>query len=504
MRHVPAGVMRAPKSLAEATRLGKCAKSWRACMAAVAVVTALPGCKDIGNALAQGPQPATSACGKFEESRLDVGMLADEERIHFRMRLEAPMSIQAAPVSHLVYVDLDGRERTGFHGHGAPLEGADLLLELSPPDEQHGGRLREGVAVYRLDGAGNRTPSRHADFELRLTPTHAARELEMSLARSEDTKGGAPRGRVLLRNAGGDLVDCTRALRAAPALAKAPPAIDRIPPPGSGELRIASYNVHLGSPMKNPAPFTRTLRAIGPDVVLLQEWTDARTEEIDAWFEQNVPSATGWSVVAGAAWGVAIASRYPLERIGPERIPPPIPVAGANESEEALRLTGAIAHTPLGAVAVASVHLKCCGGMGSAEDLQRIAEASLVRDTLRDALAGRAVTFRIVGGDFNLEGARLPLDVMGSGLDGDATALMPAQTPVLGMRASYTWRDPRSDLLPERLDYMLVGDEALSIERGFALDTARLPAATLASAGLRQDDTGASDHLPIVVDVRPR
>jgi len=473
-------------------------------MAAIAVVAALPGCKTSGAAPAPGPQPATSACGNFEPSRLDARMLADEERIHFRMRLETPMSIQAAPVSHLVYVDLDGRERTGFHGHGAPLEGADLLLELSPPDEQHPGRLREGVAVYRLDAAGKRTPSGHADLDLRLTPTHAARELEISLARSEGTKGGAPRGRVLVQNAGGDVVDCTRALRAAPAFAMAPPAIDRIPPPGSGALRIASYNVYLGSPMKNPEPFARTLRAIGPDVVLLQEWTDARTEDIDAWFEQYVPSATGWSVVAGAAWGVAVVSRHPLERLGPERIPPPIPVASTNASEEALRLTGAIVHTPLGPVALASVHLKCCGGMGSGEDLRRIAEASLVRDTLREALAGRAVAGRIVGGDLNLAGAPLPLDVMGSGLDGDATALLPAETPVLGMRASYTWRDPRSDLLPERLDYMLVGDAALAVERGFALDTARLSPSTLASAGLRHDDTGASDHLPIVVDVRPR
>ncbi|UQA54716.1 endonuclease/exonuclease/phosphatase family protein [Polyangium aurulentum] len=488
--------MRAPKSPARAPRLGKCAKSWRACMATVAIVTASAGCKDSGH--------APKACGDFGESRLDARMLANEERIQLRIRLEAPMSIQAAPVSHLIYVDLDGRERTGFRGRGAPLEGADLLVELSPRDEQRPGALREGVAVYRLDGAGRRTPSGHADFDLRLTPTHAAREIEVSARRPEGTKGGAPRGRILVQNAGGDVVDCTGALRAAPAFAKAPPAMDRIPPPEGGGLRIVSYNVYLGSPMKNPAPFARTLRALEPDIVLLQEWTDARAEDIDAWFEKYVPSATGWSVVAGAAWGVAVASRYPLERLGPERIPPPIPAAGTNASEEALRLTGAIAHAPLGPVAVASVHLKCCGGMGSAEDLRRIAEASLVRDTLREALAGRAVALRIVGGDFNLQGARLPLELMGVGLDGDATALTQAETPVLGTRASYTWRDPRSNLLPGRLDYVLVGDDALAIERGFALDTARLSPSTLASAGLLPDDTGASDHLPLVIDVRQR
>lgn len=488
--------MRALKSLMRVTRLGKCANGWRAVFA----FGTLPGCTDADAATLTA---GLDACSNVEEAP-DARMTVDKERIHFHVQLEKPMSIQTAPVSHVLYVDQDGHELTGWHGNGSPLQGADVLVALSPPDEDHPGALREGVAVYRLDAAGRRTPSGYADFDLLFTPTHAARDIEISMARSEDPGGNAPRGRLLVQNPGGDLVACTGALRAAPAIAEPSPVIDRIPPPEPGGLRIASYNVYVGTPVKNPEPFARTLRALSPDVVLLQEWTDASAEDIAAWFERYVPSASGWSAVAGAAWGVAVVSRYPLERLGPESIPPPIPTAGTNASENLLRLTGAIAQSPFGPIALASVHLKCCGGLGSTEDLRRIAEAGVVRDTLREALAGRSVALRIVGGDFNLAGARLPLDVIRLGLDADATELVPAETPVLGMGATYTWRNPLLDLLPERLDYVLVGDDALAIERGFTLDTARLAPPTLASAGLLHDDTAASDHLPIVVDVRPR
>jgi hypothetical protein len=40
--------------------------------------------------------------------------------------------------------------------------------------------------------------------------------------------------------------------------------------------------------------------------------------------------------------------------------------------------------------------------------------------------------------------------------------------------------------------------------QAFALDTARLTDEALAKSGLERDDTDASDHLPIVMDLRAR
>jgi hypothetical protein len=49
-----------------------------------------------------------------------------------------------------------------------------------------------------------------------------------------------------------------------------------------------------------------------------------------------------------------------------------------------------------------------------------------------------------------------------------------------------------------------VGDAGAAIEGAFVLDAAVLGDAALAAAGIERGDTGVSDHLPVVVDVRVR
>ena len=63
-----------------------------------------------------------------------------------------------------------------------------------------------------------------------------------------------------------------------------------------------------------------------------------------------------------------------------------------------------------------------------------------------------------------------------------------------------TWRDEDSLFSPGRLDFIIYTDSLLNIQ-GFILDSSVLPQDVLEVYGLQADDTGASDHLPLVADV---
>jgi len=74
---------------------------------------------------------------------------------------------------------------------------------------------------------------------------------------------------------------------------------------------------------------------------------------------------------------------------------------------------------------------------------------------------------------------------------------------VLGDRAAYTWIQPWSRFSPGRLDWLLYDGSQATAARAFALDVPRLDDAARTAAGLERDDGAASDHLPLVLDLRP-
>jgi endonuclease/exonuclease/phosphatase family metal-dependent hydrolase len=247
--------------------------------------------------------------------------------------------------------------------------------------------------------------------------------------------------------------------------------------------------------MEEPGPFARVLRVLDPDVILLQEWTSS-PREIAAWLNASVPLETGeWTVRTTAGWGVAVASRYGLEPFGHEEL-------YVNGEEDAVRFAGALVDTPVGYVAASSVHLKCCGSSGSPEDQTRISEAGAINRSLMEAFAMEPVPMRIVAGDLNLVGSRPPLDVLRNGLDADGSELDVADARDLGDAAYMTWQEDDNAFSPGRLDYALVG--GAEIVRSFVLNTRILSDRALEAAGLDRADAQASDHMPIVVDLRPR
>jgi endonuclease/exonuclease/phosphatase family metal-dependent hydrolase len=283
-----------------------------------------------------------------------------------------------------------------------------------------------------------------------------------------------------------------------PSAAAAAPAADlSIPSKAQGSVRVVSYNVLKSALNESPQSFARVFQVLDPDIIVIQEW-DADAATAGSWFTGQVSGERSWNA-RSAGSGVVIVSPHPMKPLGPNALS----LAGAAQQTQ-VRFIGSVVTTPAGDVAVGSVHLKCCGTAGSSEDQRRLAEAKLINSAFKSALSEGGPAMRVIAGDCNLVGTYGPLEALMAGLDSDGSDLSPATPVVLGDSATYTWSDPKSEFPPGRLDYALFGDASADVVQAFVLDTSRLSTRSLARVGLDRTDTAASDHLPVVVDLRPR
>lgn len=442
--------------------------------------------------------------GEVNEWAPGAVMQSDPWWLYTRWKVAGPSkTLQASDESLSLWLDLDTNPATGMRPEepaGANQLGVDLQIEFSPLGEDGPGR---GVRVVKHGPEGPIELS-HADVGFSFAPTYAGEWYEGRLSRAGLRAAGlpAPRagepvtGTLVLRDARGRILGRSEPFETeAVAASPTPPQADlRLPPKPQRGVRVVSWNVLRGRPMEDVAPFARVLNVLSPDVVLVQEWTST-PRELEAWFNASLPLEDGeWSVRTVEAWGVAVASRHPMQPFGHEELY----LEGA---EDPVRFAGALVDTPVGYLAAASVHLKCCGSAGSPEDETRILEAGAINRSMSEALAIEPVGLRLIAGDINLVGSRPPLDVLRNGLDADGSDLEVADARVLGDAAYHTWRDPDSEFTPGRLDFALYSGAAVRRARSFVLDTALLSDAALEVAGLDRTDTAASDHLPLVVDL---
>ncbi len=437
------------------------------------------------------------------------GQLATHDRRYLYLRFAPagpPWTLQAGPVSTVISLDVDADASTGRalrdDGH-APL-GVDLEIQLSPSDAALApGR---GVLVTSYDASGRARSSTHAEVGFSFAPTYAAASYEARVRRTPSA--ALPRGitgpvRALLSTRG--RAAKTRALHEHVSLdvgGVGPRRADAgLPGATESGLRVMSYNVLRASPRADPRPFARTLAALQPDVLLAQEWDGFDARALHKWFAQNLgPSRrTGdWYTHSDPDRGLALISAYPIERPLDLGIP-------RGEANGRPRFVAAIIRTPLGRGLFASVHLKCCGTLGSPEDEQRVAQARSIYARARALEREHNLDFVVLGGDLNLVGSRAPLDALIGGAQAGDRGLRPAAPQVLGDGGCHTWRgDADSPFSPGRLDFIAGSARALSETRAFALDSAELSPETLRAYGLDARDTDASDHLPIVVEFARR
>ena len=480
-----------------------------------ACVLAAAGCNtsDRGgpSLLASAPRAPTTQLaitldGSIDEWPADKAALADAHYLYLRLMIEGePRSIQASHESLTILLDVDADATTGARvDEPADSLGVDLEVRFSPRRDD--GTPGRGVAVIAHTADGPRTLS-HADIGLLVAPTHAAdwyevrvsRLLPDGLPRAGLASDGRASGMIVLHDAGGQVAGWSDPFTVALAPAASGPHLGDadLPRKPRGAIRIVSWNVEHAAPMRNAGPFANAILALEPDVVLVQEWTLETPGQLRGWFTASLPASDGrpWHTRTGDGWGVGIVSKHPLEPLGPTRLELP-------GHKTPVRFIGAVADTPSGPVALASIHLKCCGGADGPEDAQRNAEARLINATIADALAGVPHDALVIAGDVNLVGRRTPLDTLATGLASGGGSLSVAAPRVLGDAAYYTWSDPETEFSPGRLDFALVGGGR--IVNAFVLDTTRLSDAALQRIGLDRGDTAASDHRPVVIDVVPR
>lgn len=476
---------------------------------------------------------------------------ADAETVSFRFSPGSEATLQANNETTRLIFDLDNDPATGEPLVGPPdvgTLGVDLEILMSPllddlaPSAaarirnsraergQPASAFATGVQIIRHNPNGTVTRLGHAEVGFFATPTYASEFFEARLDRTApaldgtgiDTAGLA-KGLVLMTGNAGEVVRYSE-----PIVFVLPEAAESkrlssqgIPVQQQGTIRVLSMNVLRGKPKMEPAPFARLIAAVEPDVILFQEADDFEAQALEAWlsgFVGPLPSkhawATGvqglaggvgtWDAVSLPDLGVAIATPHVIAHEYTEPVEITDPATGRTRTVRAIT---ALVSTPEGDLLATSTHFKCCGSAGSNEDLIRVAEAGAVNAAFAAAMQdaegtlGREIEATIIGGDLNLVGTRGPLEILRKGLNENGGDLVIAETRVVGDSAVYTWRDDRGYFGPGRLDWFVTGDARIS--QSFALDTRLIDQDRLAQWGLYPDDSAVSDHLAVVVDLKP-
>ncbi len=460
-----------------------------------------------------------------------VSLASDPSSFWIALHFANEVTIQGLERPLRLYLDID---HPAVGAAAGPLPGADLVVIFSPSPFDRGDAKAEagntkpgqgvGVAVRRLTERGELGEVVPAEsIGLGMAPTHASRTFEIRLDRTEAQYAqltAAVRAVSMIPDELGrtqiaEEVEATRALLVprmrTPLPKAAASAVSRAP---GTDLRVVSWNAERGALFKDAASFGAILTALQPDVVLWQELGATKAEDLVAWMKANAgagadPSAGGeWhAVLSGGDLRTAVVARRPLQVApfldGVKR--------SAGNATRDVRVAGALLDPdgdgPAAPLLLASLHLKCCGRIGSDEDDTRIAEAKAIREAIAAARtklaeAGTPVAGIVVGGDFNLVGSRSVLDQTGSGLDGDGSGLDPVAAYRLDALTNATWRSAGDEFLPGRLDWILLSNASLRPLRSFVFegrDLSEEAARTLALPPKALAEP--SDHLPIVVDL---
>jgi endonuclease/exonuclease/phosphatase family metal-dependent hydrolase len=444
----------------------------------------------------------------------NVRVTADGQFIYVQLDCAKTIGIQALPVGTIwLLVDQDNNPATGQTVKGAA--GIDLAMELG-----QGAVIRK----YATTPAAPVNVS-VAESGFLFSPRFASSRFEFRVDRGASRQAGIK----FVYDQAGTIRDETVSIRVElPALEslQAPGPNDRIPAldplrRADGEtLRVAIWNVS-GFPKTDRGRYLRMLRAINADIVMLDEADPRKSAvEVAQWFNTMVADAgSGWHAIVGKAYqGTIVAARgaltpafdradYPRGSIEPfiaGYSPDARARVRASIEESGVGTTGALAI--IGGRRVLSVPVDLTsGGALTSGDAQRVMEATAIATAARRAVIGTRPDAIVVGGDFNLMGARDPLDtLLNGGLDVDRSSLADVRAIKLDGRSNATWRNLGGGRFsPGRLDWLLYSDSSLTQVGGFVFDTADLSPYWLALHHLFKNDSEyASDHLPVVADFR--
>ncbi len=434
----------------------------------------------------------------------EIQITSDEHWVYIGLGFGRRMNIQRLTAPLVLLFDSDNDAATGATRFG--LAGVDLQVTFAPKsrrDATHG----SGAELTVFDARGRARETDSGALDLLLAPTVAGPVVEFRLARHATGWSGfpGPAARLAATVLGPDDEPIDAAGPATASLVARGPAppisTASLPPCPDDAARIVSWNVEFSAIFKHPEPFARVLRALDADVILFQELSNKDSAEKIASFLNGMvpagPDAT-WNVVFGSRGGnlrCAVASR--LE----SRPTQHLDAVQREDSRRDVRAAGMWVNIGGRPVLVVSTHLKCCGHIDSREDRDRMAEATALGAAITRELRPTPGAGVIVAGDLNLVGGSRPLETLAR-TSGRLTIVEPRQ---LDGASNATWQTASSSFLPGRLDYVLHHPRTIETVQTFVLDTADLGETALLAGELRMDDTTrASDHLPVVVDIRTK
>lgn len=444
--------------------------------------------------------PKANIDGVIEEWSSETAVVADGHSISFRFKTPGdPQALQASDHPVEIYLDADGDPATGRTSRAKPVNklGVDVEIVFSPRGKD--GKPGRGVAVRAVgkDGAVRTIPNEASG--LVFSPTYASNWYEMRIDRGVLSAAGVkPGSRVT-----GMLVTLDEEGKidgyADPFEVALPPAATTprlatvdIPMKPAEAIRIVSFNIEKSKPVTAPDAFARVLYLLNPDVIILQEWDQGDAAAMDAWFKEHLGGMdVQWKARKTEETGVAIVTHLPITALPPDTLW----MSDGSDKPRLVRVATASVLTPGGPISISSVHLKCCGGASGREETLRQGEARAINGMLA-AIEGP----KIIAGDFNLVGTRVPLDLMRAGLD-HGVDLAIAEPTALGQDLKVTWREWTTEFSPGRLDYFLYSPSSVRPVHSFVFDTSVLADESLARMGLDRADGQQSDHLPVVVDV---
>lgn len=460
------------------------------------------------------PADARDAFVDFGEVRI-----SDDDRfVHLLIDFGKTVNAQGLDGTAMILLDADGDAKTGRAERG--MDGVDVIIDLTPPNVKSPHEPGQGMAIrsttYQPDAsdaqARKLTPY---DIGLAFAPTHAGRRMEFRIDRGAslpNTPALFTGSRFTMKLVCLDLVEklvdetepITHAFQhsAKPQSGVEDQPNDPVVRAAGSDLRVLSWNAERGAIFSRPDPFRRTLAALKPDLILLQELTDKNSaSQVQEFLRSAMPPQQGedWNVAFGAGGGdlrCAIATRLDLHPIQTLNL-----IAFPNHPDRNVRAVGAMVSTNGGHMLAMSVHLKCCGRADGPEDQQRLAEVHAIHDAIKAIMDGGGVDGVVIAGDFNLVGSRQPLEAMAAGLDGDLSNLSIAQPYQIDGLSNATWSDVKQPFAPGRLDYMLFSDATIQSLGAFVYDSRDLGPRWLSQYHVEAADTdAASDHLPVVTD----
>ena len=250
-----------------------------------------------------------------------------------------------------------------------------------------------------------------------------------------------------------------------------------------GDIRVVSWNVQFGNILNDTDRSARILKALKPDILLLQELDGDDTSE-DILNFVNKTLEGNWSSSTSESNGTKrhhklksaiVTSLQPKRFVNIEKL-------------KAICGTVDVKEKPVNFI---SLHLRCCGGPTGEAEVKRQEEATSIRLLIDNMQSPRW----IIAGDWNLVGTMKPLEIVQS----NKLAIVDAYQ--LDNRLNATWSDTTSSFTPGRLDWMLYSPETIELVNSFVFDTGDLDMKTLLEENLSAEDTAEfSDHLPLVAD----